>query len=187
MKHIFTLFFAFALIMGVVFPPNSISATAPIKSNNGSIDEGEHETLEQVLEQLLRKYDKSKLQEFSCNDLTDQDFEKVGDAVMESMHPGEAHGSMDNMMGGEGSESLRQMHIRMGKRYFGCETDGFVGGMEMMGRGGMGMMGQGLVSAGWPAVGGFAGLYSIATTITWISFIALLISGARWFWKRAGK
>ncbi|RME54358.1 hypothetical protein D6777_04090 [Candidatus Woesearchaeota archaeon] len=51
------------------------------------------------------------------NNLTDEDFEILGDYYMELM-AGDRHDEMDEMMGGEGSESLRQMHIQMGKKYY---------------------------------------------------------------------
>jgi len=71
----------------------------------------------------------------SCDKLTDEQLESIGDYYMEQMHPGEAHEMMDQMMGGEGSESLRQVHINMAKRLY-CNEN--VGGM--MGGGMMGMM-----------------------------------------------
>ena len=71
-----------------------------------------------------------------CDTLTDEQFEAIGDYYMEQMHPGEAHEMMDKMMGGEGSDSLRQVHINMAKRLY-CNED--IGGM--MGSGSMrGMM-----------------------------------------------
>ena len=77
-----------------------------------------------------------------CDELSDEQLNDIGDYYMEQMHPGEAHEMMDNMMGGEGSESLKQMHIQMAKRLY-CNED--VGGMmesgNMMSSGGMmGMM-----------------------------------------------
>src|SRR3989344_3532727 len=71
----------------------------------------------------------------SCDKLTDEQFEAMGDYYMEQMHPGEAHEMMDQMMGGEGSDTLKQMHIQMAKRLY-CNED--VGGM--MGGGMMNMM-----------------------------------------------
>ncbi len=84
----------------------------------------------------------------SCDKLIDEQLEAMGDYYMEQMHPGEAHKMMDQMMGGEGSESLKQVHIQMAKRLY-CNED--VGGMmpmmgnNMMGSGGVGMMGSGMM------------------------------------------
>jgi len=49
----------------------------------------------------------------SCDNLSEEQLEEIGDYYMEQMHPGESHEYMDKMMGGEGSESLRAMHIQM--------------------------------------------------------------------------
>ena len=70
----------------------------------------------------------------SCDDLTDEQLEAVGDYYMEQMHPGEAHEMMDKMMGGEGSDSLKQVHIQMAKRLYCNEDIGGVmdGGMMNM-------------------------------------------------------
>lgn len=60
--------------------------------------------------------------EVSCEDLTDEQLEAIGDYYMEQMHPGEAHEKMDEMMGGEGSESLKNMHISMAYRFY-CDEE----------------------------------------------------------------
>jgi hypothetical protein len=83
-------------------------------------------------------------QKISCSQLTEEQLEHIGDYYMEQMHPGEAHEAMDEMMGGEGSESLRQVHINMGKAFYCGEHGAMSGNMMdmMMGRSG-GMMGSG--------------------------------------------
>ena len=58
-----------------------------------------------------------------CNELTDAQLERIGDYYMEQMHPGEAHIRMDQMMGGEGSESLEDAHINMAQRFY-CGQEG---------------------------------------------------------------
>ncbi len=75
-----------------------------------------------------------------CTSLTEDQLEDIGDYLMEQIHPGEVHEIMDRMMGGEGSESLRLMHIAMAKRLY-CNdfTDSVNYGMM-----GYGMMGSGL-------------------------------------------
>lgn len=74
-----------------------------------------------------------------CDSLTDEQLELVGDYYMAQMHPGEAHEIMDERMGGEGSESLRQMHIGMARSFYCGEYGAMSSGMMnmMMGRGGM--------------------------------------------------
>ena len=114
-----------------------------------------------------------------CDNLSDEQLEAIGEYFMEQMHPGEAHEMMDKMMGGEGSESLRQVHITMAKRLY-CNED--ISGM--MGSGGMmgwknpqtnmvqGMMGNWYGPAYWPfanipyiilLIGAIILVYSLAT------------------------
>jgi len=72
----------------------------------------------------------------SCGKLSDEQLEAIGDYYMEQMHPGESHELMDTMMGGEGSASLKQVHITMAKRLYCNENIGMgsmMGGYGMMG------------------------------------------------------
>ena len=71
-----------------------------------------------------------------CNQLTNEQLEEIGDYYMEQMHPGEAHEYMDRMMGGEGSESLKQVHINIARRVY-CNEN-----IDMRGMMGRGMMGN---------------------------------------------
>src|SRR3989344_1098361 len=64
-------------------------------------------------------------QRVSCLDLSESQLEALGDFYMEQMHPGELHEIMDARMGGEGSESLRQVHINMGRMFY-CGQNGVV-------------------------------------------------------------
>ena len=75
----------------------------------------------------------------SCDKLTEEQFEEIGDYYMEQMHPGEAHEYMDEMMGGEGSESLKKMHINIARNTYCGESGGMMNGgmMNMMGGGNM--------------------------------------------------
>ena len=78
----------------------------------------------------------------SCDKLSNEQLEAIGDYYMEQMHPGKAHEIMDNLMGGEGSESLKQVHINMAKRLY-CNENVYIG-YGMMGSGGvMNMMMRG--------------------------------------------
>ncbi|KKQ27233.1 MAG: hypothetical protein US42_C0012G0004 [Candidatus Magasanikbacteria bacterium GW2011_GWC2_37_14] len=70
-------------------------------------------------------------QKISCAELSQDQLEKIGDYVMEQMAPGAAHTQMEQMMGGEGTESLRQAHIFMARRWYCGDAAGF-GMMGMM-------------------------------------------------------
>lgn len=76
----------------------------------------------------------------SCNKLTDEQLELIGEYYMEQMHPGESHELMHQMMGlKEGSEAEEQFHINMAKAIYCGEANAFRAG-GMMGGGMMNMM-----------------------------------------------
>ncbi len=114
--------------------------------------------------------------EIDCDKLSDEQLEMIGEYYMEQMHPGEAHEMMDKMMGGEDSDSLKQMHIQMAKRLY-CNED--VGGMMgMMSSGGMMnmMMGGGMM-------GGSSWLWGIVGMLFWIALLVALVFLIIWFYK----
>jgi uncharacterized membrane protein len=124
--------------------------------------------------------------EVSCDKLTEEQLEAMGDYYMEQMHPGEAHEIMDEMMGGEGSDSLKQMHIQMAKRLY-CKEDvgGMMGGgmMNMMvGSGGMNMMGTNMMGSSFG--GGSWWLLSIVGVLFWIALLIALIMLIIWLYKK---
>ena len=101
----------------------------------------------------------------ACNQLADEQLEAIGDYYMEQIHPGEAHELMDNMMGGEGSASLKQVHINMAKRLY-CNED--IGGM--MGGGMMNMM-----MGNYPAYYGYNNFWNVLWMVFLIGAIALIV------------
>jgi len=111
----------------------------------------------------------------SCDKLTDEQLESIGDYYMEQMHPGEAHEMMDQMMGGEGSESLRQVHINMAKRLY-CNEDvgGMMGGGMMNVMMGNNMMGSGMMG-NYPTYYGYNSFWNILWLIFLIGVIVLII------------
>ena len=117
----------------------------------------------------------------SCDKLTDEQLEAIGDYYMEQMHPGEAHDIMDKMMGGEGSESLRQTHITMAKSIYCNEGSGMMDGSMMNMMMGNNMMGSGMMG-NWGYGFGY-NLISILYIILLIGLIILVYVGIIKLWK----
>jgi len=110
-----------------------------------------------------------------CTDLTDGQLEIIGDYYMEQMHPGEAHEIMDEMMGGEGSESLKQIHTNMARRLH-CDENIYVG-YGVMGYGGMmgGLWGNNVVGPGMMWGYGYGPGWSIINLLSAGVLLGLLI------------
>ncbi len=135
-------------------------------------------SLDKILTDIMQSQNIKEKNQIVCEKVTDEQFEELGEALMSLMHPDEnEHALMDQMMGGEGSESLKDMHIIMGKRYLRC-GDAAVGMpmMQMMGRGGDYdyMMGRNMM--GYNSFGADAG-WSWFTWILMILFWVLIIAG----------
>ena len=113
----------------------------------------------------------------SCDQLNNTQLEMIGDYYMEQIHPGEAHEYMDAMMGGEGSQSLEQMHIAMAQAYY-CNAGSYNGsyGYGMMSGGyGMGSMMNPSVNYGPSMMYNYAGSYrSFMYYLPWV-LLALVV------------
>ncbi len=105
----------------------------------------------------------------SCDKLTDEQLEVMGDYYMEQMHPEEAHEMMDQMMGGEGSASLKQVHINMAKKLY-CNDNLYIG---------YGMMGSGGMMDSYPAYYSYD--YNGFGNIVWLIFLIGVIVLIIWF------
>lgn len=123
----------------------------------------------------------------SCDNLTEDQLEEIGDYYMELMHPGEQHEIMDQMMGGEGSTTLRQMHINMALRLY-CGQNvggmmGMMGGYNMMQNignvGGYSMMQE--MMGNWSY--GWWNFWSFLTIVLLIGLIVLVYLGIIKLWK----
>src|SRR3989344_2216705 len=120
----------------------------------------------------------------SCDKLSNEQLEAIGDYYMEQMHPGEAHEIMDNMMGGEGSESLKQVHINMAKRIY-CNDNVYIS-YGMMGSGGMmNMMGRGMMGI-YPTSYAYSnyGYWNIFWILLFAAVIFLIVWITPRFWIR---
>lgn len=84
-----------------------------------------------------------------CDQLNEDQFEAIGEYLMEQMHPGEQHEEMHRMMGMDTNEELHdQMHVNMAKMmYCSINQTGMMMPMNMMRmmKGSGGMMGGGMM------------------------------------------
>ncbi len=152
--------------------------------------------LNSVLQNIYSSQNVSSQAQVDCSKVTDDQFDKLGDAYMGVMLPNQQqHEAMDNMMGGEGSASLKQAHINMGRSYLGCWSN-YNSGPVMMGGYGMmngyngaygnyypsGMMGG--YGSGWNMMGnwGFGGW--VTTVLIWALLILGIVVAVKWLRKK---
>ena len=91
------------------------------QQNNTSVTQsGQNSTIDAALQDIYKTQNVTDTSNISCAKVTDAQFEKLGDAVMGYGITEQQHTAMENMMGGEGSATLAQAHINMGRSYLGC-------------------------------------------------------------------
>ncbi len=153
------------------------------------------EELSSVLQNIYSSQNVSSRAEVDCSKVTDDQFDKLGDAYMGVMLPNQQqHEAMDNMMGGEGSASLKQAHINMGRSYLGCWSNYNSGPVYMPTMGGFGMMGgngsygnyyapNGMM--GWSGMmGGYYGGFGWVTMIlVWTLLVLGITAAVKWLRK----
>lgn len=140
-------------------------------------------------------YDKLQAKQVTCAELTDDDFDVLGDYFMgQRLGSTASHDAMNtNMTTMMGEEGEKQMHISLGKRLSGCDVNatlpangaGFwsmMGGNDsnQLGRGTYGMMGgfgNQPYMYGWS--GGFVFFHMILAGLV----VVFLILGIIYFWK----
>jgi hypothetical protein len=86
----------------------------------------------------------------SCDNLSDEQLEAIGEYLMEQMHPNESHDAMHEMMGiEEGTEYHEQFHVNIAKMMY-CGEGGMMGSGGMMGMMPMmmNMMGANMMNSG---------------------------------------
>lgn len=167
-------------------------------------------------EERAQIWQKLSAGQLKCEEISDEQFERVGEFFMGRM-TGSSHEAMnkqmEQMMGKDGAD---QMHIIMGKRMSDCQINATAPGMngnmmwgmmnmmaplrqDFAGQGGGGrtMMGPGMMrwdgpvgdwSGGWGMMGtGGFWVWSILSWITWILIIVALVAFIRWMWKKGDK
>lgn len=172
------------LTLGIIFTTALTVANAQMV--RGGVAEDDHTVREEAEGKAV--WERLQAKQVSCNDLSEEDFEALGEYFMGTMM-GESHAAMNammiSMMGEKGEE---QAHLVMGKRLSGCDTSavfssqagGFMPMMQMMfpllqGFGGQGgnMMGN------W----GPWGFYGFLGTLFWIGLLILLFLAIVKLWR----
>lgn len=119
----------------------------------------------------------------SCDDLTNEQLEAIGEYYMEQMHPGEAHEAMHKMMGvEEGTEYHEQFHVNIAQMMY-CGESGMMGGGMMMGSGGMNMMGTQGMMGNWGYGFGYWNFINVLYVILLIGLIILVYLWIIKLWK----
>ncbi len=117
----------------------------------------------------------------TCNELTDDDFDVLGDYFMGSML-GANHADMNARMSDRlGDDGEKNMHIAMGKRMSGCDPTATIAGSKMGFAGGDMMYSRttkGLITHA---------IFGITVLFTWVLGMLFLLSGTVFFWKEIRK
>lgn len=115
----------------------------------------------------------------SCDKLTNDQLEIIGEYMMEQMHPGEAHEQMHASMDiEEGTEAEEEFHINIAKSMY-CQQ----GGMMNMAMG-ENMMGNNIMYGGFGALGFLWMLLGLVLFVGAAILIWLLVIK---FWKELKK
>ena len=155
--------------------------------------------LNDAVQSIYKSQNVSSQAQLDCSKVTDDQFEKLGDSYMGTMLPNEQqHQAMENMMGGEGSASLKQAHINMGRSYLGCWSNYNSGPVYMPMMGGYGMMNgynsaygnyypggmMGGYGSGWNMMGGWGFGSWITTILIWALLILGIVAAVKWLRKK---
>lgn len=146
--------------------------------------QAQSDELKSILQSIYTSQNVTSQAEIDCSRVSDEQFEKLGDAYMSVMLPNEQqHQAMDNMMGGEGSDALRQAHITMGRSYLGCWSNYNSGPIYMP------MMSNGYYPHGGYAYGGWGiGMMSpfgwITTLLIWTLLVLGIVAIIKWINKK---
>lgn len=168
----------FLLFSGAVFAQGMMG--------NSAINSDGHTAREEAEGKVV--WEKLQAKQVTCADLSDENFETLGEYFMGQMM-GTSHEAMNNMMiqmmGEKGEE---QMHVVMGKRLSGCDISaafpsqgiGFMPMMQMMmGGGNNSMMGNWGQNPMW-----WGGVGSWLISLLWLVWLIVGILAAIWLWKQ---
>ena len=194
MKKIILAILIFSLFSTVTLNVNAqMPALSGVEGMQGTSGNNNHTAREEAEGKAV--WEKLQTKELTCTDLSNDDFEVLGEYFMGQM-AGDSHAAMNAMMiQMMGEESEEQMHIAMGKRMTICEPEAPFpqnmtnSGMMQMMMGGWSspftqtnnpMMNFGQNPMWW---GGAGWLF----ILTWVIWLVVGILAAIWLWKQIKK
>ncbi len=186
----------FAFVLLLLFLTSPVETLAqPIEGGQSQSVNDDHTAREEIEGKEI--WGKLQAKQLECKNLTDDNFEVLGEYFMGQM-VGSSHETMNNMMkqmmGKEGEE---QMHKVLGKRLSGCDlntsypSSGF-GFMPMMGMMGSAFASQsfGGTKGGGNPMSALSGGWGLSGSLFWLFWIVALIDLillAIWLWKKIKK
>jgi len=163
------IFSTIVIIVFTLFTSNFVFAQGMMGTRTRIVSDG-HTAREEAEGKEI--WEKLQTKELSCKDLSDDNFEALGEYFMGQMM-GTSHEAMNNMMiqmmGEQGEE---QMHVVMGKRLSGCDTSA---AFPSQGIGFMPM--TQMMNFGFKPFGGFGWIFMI---LWWILIIAGIVALIKW-------
>lgn len=188
-------FIAISLISGIAFGANAQMGGPMMGSGETIVDD--HTAEEEAEGKAI--WEKLQAKEIGCDKLSEDDFGALGEYFMGTMM-GDAHPAMNammvSMMGEEGEE---QVHVVMGERLSGCDTEaayplagrGFMPMMQMFGGGwgSGGGWGRGfgpMMGVGLGTIAGFGLIAFLIWILWWALVIAGIVAVLRWLLRRFG-
>lgn len=195
MKKIFLLLIPIFLFLGLSINISKVRAQSMMQRTVTPVVDPSNSTTAQ--DELAGKaiFDKLQSKITTCGALTDDDFDVLGDYYMgQQLGSTAAHEAMnDRMVSMMGETQEKQMHIFLGKRLSGCDTNFPVPAngstyLPMMGFGNM-------MNGSWgnnyqPGITSMMGVNitsPIYSQIIWLLAFVFLVLGIIYFWKGINK
>lgn len=181
-KNYKLLFFIFILFLGfiVVNKANGQMMGGNYYQNTQLSDSDKND-----IKEGKKFYDEFKNNKIGCSNLKDDDFDKIGEFIMEeNIGDSNRHAAMNEMMRRNmGENAEKQMHINLGKSALKCDLSAKGGVSNMMGYGLPQAMSYYAGAMGW---GGFS-LFWILCLLFWTAvFVDIVLLGI-WLWKQIKK
>jgi len=114
----------------------SLLLSAMLSFSVASAAEMQHENLptpEAVVQELRTEQKLAPQAEVDCTKVSSEQFEKLGDSVMETVTKSSAeHERMEELMGGEQASLVSETHLAMGRNFLKCPSVPMKMGMGMM-------------------------------------------------------